>query len=162
MDLERLSIPFYLNPDSPYRRPVMSHHASAHNLVLKVTVPKRTGRKRKRGSNDPFEGEVEMADADSPHAQVCSQARLDNPKVLRRKLQDNVDRYQVEAVGVVKGVHRFRGMLLWLGRQHKTDRRRVGRLSLEHGRFCVCSKLSRQDHVRRQWVLLLSTSPFPH
>lgn len=111
MDLERLSIPFYLNPDSPNRRPIMSHHASAHNIVLKVVVPKRTGRKRKRGSNDPFEGEIEMVDAEAPQNQVCSQSRLDNPKVLRRKMQDNVDRYHVEAVGIAKGVHRFRGML---------------------------------------------------
>jgi general transcription factor 3C polypeptide 5 (transcription factor C subunit 1) len=111
MDLERLSIPFYLNPDSPNRRPIMSHHASAHNIVLKVVVPKRTGRKRKRGSNDPFEGEIEMVDAEAPQNQVYSQSRLDNPKVLRRKMQDNVDRYHVEAVGIAKGVHRFRGML---------------------------------------------------
>ncbi|PNH35691.1 hypothetical protein BJF96_g1295 [Verticillium dahliae] len=46
LDLDRLSIPFYLNPESPFRRPVMSHNAATHNVVLKITVPKRTGRKR--------------------------------------------------------------------------------------------------------------------
>lgn len=129
LDLERLSIPFYLNPESPFRRPILSHQAATHNIVLKVTVPKRTGRKRKKGSDGPFEGgeEVEASKSDAPAPapasgptpappkrgqNVCSKSRLDNPRVLRRKLQDNVDRYRVEVVGVVKGTHRFRCMKL--------------------------------------------------
>lgn len=91
----------------------MSHSATSHNVVLKVTVPKRTGRKRKRGTDGPWEGEVEMTHAPrsrSPREQICSKSRLDNPKVLRRKMQDNVDNYDVEAVGVIKHTHRFRGM----------------------------------------------------
>lgn len=107
--MDRLSIPFYLNPESPYRRPVMSHHALSHNVILKVTVPKRTGRKRKRGSNDPFEGEVLESSTAAAKETVYSKSRLDNPRVLRRKLQDNVDKYRVEPVGLVKGIHRFRG-----------------------------------------------------
>ncbi|KAF4873873.1 Transcription factor tau subunit sfc1 [Colletotrichum siamense] len=113
LDTERNTIPFYLNPESPFRRPIMSHSATSHNVVLKVTVPKRTGRKRKRGTDGPWEGEVEMTDAPrsrSPREQICSKSRLDNPKVLRRKMQDNVDNYDVEAVGVIKHTHRFRGM----------------------------------------------------
>ncbi|GKT84588.1 RNA polymerase III transcription factor [Colletotrichum tofieldiae] len=100
-------------PESPFRRPIMSHSATSHNVVLKVTVPKRTGRKRKRGTNGPWEGEVEMTDvsrSESSGEQICSRSRLDNPKVLRRKMQDNVDNYDVEAVGVIKHTHRFRGM----------------------------------------------------
>ena len=41
---------------------------------------------------------------------ICSVARLDDPKILRRKLQDNVDKYKVEAVGTIGHTHRFRGM----------------------------------------------------
>lgn len=41
---------------------------------------------------------------------VCSVARLDDPKILRRKLQDNVGRYKVDAVGVINHTHRFRGL----------------------------------------------------
>lgn len=37
-------------------------------------------------------------------------ARLDDPKVLKRKLQDNVDGYHVEAVGIIKHTHRFRAL----------------------------------------------------
>lgn len=87
----------------------MSHNARTHNVVLKVTVPKRTGRKRKKGTNDPWEGDVEVPDAAS-NMQVHSQARLDNPRLLRRKMADNVDKCQVEAVGVIKHTHRFRGL----------------------------------------------------
>ncbi|TQN75042.1 Transcription factor tau subunit sfc1 [Colletotrichum shisoi] len=113
LDTERNTIPFYLNPESPFRRPIMSHSATSHNVVLKITVPKRTGRKRKRGSDGPWEGEVEMTDiprSGPSREQIYSRSRLDNPKILRRKMQENVDSYDVEAVGVIKHTHRFRGM----------------------------------------------------
>ncbi|KAJ4307999.1 tau 95 subunit of transcription factor TFIIIC [Fusarium piperis] len=112
MDTSRNSIPFYLTPESPFCKPIMSHNARSHNVVLKVTVPKRTGRKRKRGTDGPWEGDIEVADAETepPEDEVSSYARLDDPKVLRRKMADNVDKYQVEAVGVIKNTHRFRGL----------------------------------------------------
>ncbi|KAJ3458108.1 hypothetical protein MRS44_012217 [Fusarium solani] len=99
-------------PESPFCKPIMSHNARSHNVVLKVTVPKRTGRKRKRGTDGPWEGDIEVADAEAepPKDEVSSYARLDDPKVLRRKMADNVDKYQVEAVGVIKNTHRFRGL----------------------------------------------------
>jgi general transcription factor 3C polypeptide 5 (transcription factor C subunit 1) len=83
-----------------------------HNVVLKVTVPKRTGRKRKRGTDGPWEGEVERivnigSSAVSP--EVLSRDRLDTPKVIRRKLQDNVGKYVVEPIGVINNTHRYRG-----------------------------------------------------
>ncbi|TDZ68428.1 Transcription factor tau subunit sfc1 [Colletotrichum trifolii] len=113
LDSERNTIPFYLNPESPFRRPIMSHSAASHNVVLKVSVPKRTGRKRKRGTDGPWEGEVDMPDVPKSGVsgeQIYSRSRLDNPRILRRKLQDNVGNYGVEAVGVIKHTHRFRGM----------------------------------------------------
>lgn len=42
---------------------------------------------------------------------LSSQAQLDEAQILRRKLQDNVGRYEAEAVGVIKHTHRYRGML---------------------------------------------------
>ncbi|KAJ3503891.1 hypothetical protein NM208_g16420 [Fusarium decemcellulare] len=113
MDTSRNSIPFYLTPESPFCKPIMSHNARSHNVVLKVTVPKRTGRKRKRGTDGPWEGDVEVTDAETQSGakeEVSSYARLDDPKVLRRKMADNVDKYQVEAVGIIKNTHRFRGL----------------------------------------------------
>lgn len=90
----------------------MSHYASSHNVLFKITVPKRTGRKRKRGSNGPWQGELDQPaqPIGAGPENLRSQSRLDEPKILRRKLQDNVDRYHAEAVGVVKHTHRYRGM----------------------------------------------------
>lgn len=114
LDPVRTSLPLYLNPESPFCLPIMSHNATSHNVVLKVTVPKRTGRKRKRGSNGPWQGDVEIPDskleAGRDQPRVCSIARLDEPKVLRRKLEDNVGKYHVEAAGLIKHTHRFRAL----------------------------------------------------
>lgn len=110
MDPLRNSLPLYLNPESPFCNPIMSHNAASHNVVLKITVPRRTGRKRRRGSSGPWEGDQELPHADEQSDRVCSIARLDEPKVLRRKLQDNIGQYQVEAAGVINHTHRFRGL----------------------------------------------------
>ena len=120
MDPLRNSLPLYLNPESPSCPPIMSHNARSHNVVLKVTVPKRTGRKRKRGSNGPWLSDVDLRDtpiAGPPRTsqeyrqnEVHSIARLDEPKSLRRKLEDNLGKYQVEAVGLIKHTHRFRAL----------------------------------------------------
>jgi general transcription factor 3C polypeptide 5 (transcription factor C subunit 1) len=48
-------VPLYFRPDNPTVRPLTSHNAATHNVIVKVTVPKRTGRKRKRGTDAPFE-----------------------------------------------------------------------------------------------------------
>lgn len=104
----------YLHPKDATARPMMSHYASSHNVLFKITVPKRTGRKRKRGSNEPWQGEVEEISQQDPQtssATLRSQAKLDETKILRRKLQDNADRYRAEAVGVIKHTHRYRGMV---------------------------------------------------
>ncbi len=80
--------------------------------MLKVTVPKRTGRKRKRGSDGPWEGEIDQpADGQQPviSPDVLSRDRLDTPRVIRRKLQDNVGKYTVEPIGVINNTHRYRG-----------------------------------------------------
>lgn len=101
-----------MNPESPFCPSIMSHNARSHNIVLKITVPKRTGRKRRRGTNHAWQGDVEVGDAHAASSSndVRSIARLDEPKVLRRKLADNADRYQAEAVGVIRHTHRFRGL----------------------------------------------------
>ncbi|KAH0497930.1 hypothetical protein TgHK011_005212 [Trichoderma gracile] len=113
LDPLRNSIPLYINPEEPFCPPIMSHNARSHNVVLKVTVPKRTGRKRKRGTDGPWQGDIEIQGTDtsaSALGDVQSVARRDDPRLLRRKLEDNVGRYHVEAVGLVKHTHRFRGL----------------------------------------------------
>ncbi|KAK4138653.1 hypothetical protein BT67DRAFT_413220 [Trichocladium antarcticum] len=109
----QISVPLYLRYDNPTARPLTSHNAMTHNVVLKVTVPKRTGRKRKRGADGPWEGPIQQAveGQDSlGSTEVSSRDRLDNPRLLRRKLQDNVGRYAVEPIGVISNTHRYRGL----------------------------------------------------
>ncbi|KAK0626534.1 RNA polymerase III transcription factor IIIC subunit-domain-containing protein [Immersiella caudata] len=108
----QISVPLYLRPDNPTVRPLTSHNALTHNVVLKIIFPKRTGRRRKRGTNDPFEEGSNSLAAPSTgtHDEVFSRERLDSPKTLRRKLRDNVGKYQVEPVGVIHNTHRYRGL----------------------------------------------------
>lgn len=94
---------------------MMSHYSSSHNIVFKITVPKRTGRKRKRGSDGPWQdGAVNEPAKDeggpTSASGLYSQSQLDETKILRRKLQDNIERYEAEAIGVIKHTHRYRGI----------------------------------------------------
>lgn len=110
LDPQRHSIPLLLNPESPFCRPLFSHNAKTHNVLLKVTVPKRTGRKRKRGSTGPWQGDIEVADVVDQGTKVSSCARQDDPRLLRRQLADNKDTYRIDSVGIVKHTHRFRSL----------------------------------------------------
>ncbi len=99
--------------------PVMSHNSPTNNVLLQITVPKRTGRKRKRGSQDPYTDENgfaapadERTSSVTQPSKIRSQSRMDKPAELLRTLKDNVGRYKVEAVGQVNQTHRFRGMAL--------------------------------------------------
>lgn len=93
--------------------PLLSRNSSTDNLLLKITAPKRTGRKRKRGTGGPFVGDhlddSEVYQDDINLANIRSRARLDHPTQLLRTLQDNVGRYDVEVVARVDHTHRFRG-----------------------------------------------------
>lgn len=83
-------------------RPLLSTSSASNNILLKVTVPKRTGRKRKRGSDEPFSG--------VPVTTVNEQPQRRSAKQLLRSLSDNVGKYQVEPVGMVNRTHVFRGL----------------------------------------------------
>ncbi|PKS05306.1 hypothetical protein jhhlp_008679 [Lomentospora prolificans] len=116
LDPNRNSLPLYMDPENAFCPPILSHNASTHNVLLKVTVPKRTGRKRKRGTDGPWEGEVASDHGNAPpivghDGRVASEKRADHPKTLLRKLQDNSESYRVETVGVIKHTHRYRGLM---------------------------------------------------
>ncbi|KAJ9316621.1 hypothetical protein DTO271D3_3128 [Paecilomyces variotii] len=87
-----------IRPEDPMARPVQSSSLPSNNIVLKVTVPKWTGRKRKRGSEEPF-----TADPAAENERRTAKDRL-------RSLRDNVGKYHVEAVGMVDRTHVFRNM----------------------------------------------------
>ena len=91
----------------------MAQHASSNGILLKITVPKRTGRKRKRGSDEPFSGDGDLPPGSTRNGtvtQVASLGRRDKPASILRKMQDNAEKYHVEAVGVVKDTYRYRGL----------------------------------------------------
>ncbi|OAP64604.1 hypothetical protein AYL99_00576 [Fonsecaea erecta] len=91
-----LGLKFHL--DDPGTHAVLSHNKPTYNLLLKVTVPKRTGRKRKRGSEEPY---LERHTNSPPRRDV---------KYLLRSLMDNRERYQTEVVGPIGSTHIWRTM----------------------------------------------------
>ncbi|KAI0408052.1 hypothetical protein F4802DRAFT_447554 [Xylaria palmicola] len=110
---EPQALPLWFRPDNPASKPIVSHHTTTNNILLKITVPKRTGRKRKRGSDEPFSGDPDISDAATMASRagvVSSVARQDRPPTILRKLRDNPDRYQAEAVGMIRDSHRYRGL----------------------------------------------------
>ena len=89
-----------LRPNDPFAKKLSSTGVETQNVLIKVTVPKRTGRKRKRGSDDPF--------TETPSTEKhndCPTA----PELLQR-LRDNAEQYSMQAVGVIRDTHRFRDL----------------------------------------------------
>jgi len=89
-------------------------------VLLKITVPKRTGRKRKRGSDAPFaypneessttEGGRKSLGNEDPNLE--SQSGRIKTSSLLRKVIDNRDTYKVEVVAEIRQTHRYRGKIL--------------------------------------------------
>ncbi|KAA8642948.1 hypothetical protein EYZ11_001093 [Aspergillus tanneri] len=92
----------HLRPEDAMSRPLQSTSTPSNNILLKVTVPKRTGRKRKRGTDEPFTG--------PPVTTIPQEPQRPSARHLLRSLRDNVGSYQVEPVGTVDRTHVFRGM----------------------------------------------------
>ncbi|KAL8720698.1 MAG: hypothetical protein Q9225_002491 [Loekoesia sp. 1 TL-2023] len=93
----------HLHPGNPDSKPIASFNTKTSNVLLRITVPKRTGRKRKRGSNGEF--------SESSQASPSKRPLLSDPddaQRLFRSIRDNADRYRTEIVGSVKQTHRFR------------------------------------------------------
>jgi len=113
------SLPLYLRHNDPMCAPILSQNIATTNVVLKITVPKRTGRKRKRGSQDPYvDGNgkepttaANINGSQVKHHHLASQSRMDNPTEIIRKLKDNSGKYTIEAVGQVNQTHRYRGIV---------------------------------------------------
>ena len=101
-----------LRPDDPFAKRMLAIPVTTNNVLLKVTVPKRTGRKRKRGSEGSFLAEHEI---DTNGADKAKAVSPNNPYVkaatVFRSLQDNATKYTVAPVGVIDEAHRVRGML---------------------------------------------------
>ena len=94
---------------------LFSHAVITRNVVLQITVPKRTGRRRKIGSSGPY---LEPSAVNMPL--FSSIGALENPQSFRQRkesdagcllqsLKDNKASYKVEPVGAIEQTHRFRG-----------------------------------------------------
>jgi general transcription factor 3C polypeptide 5 (transcription factor C subunit 1) len=86
------------HPEDPFSQPIVSVNRQANDVLLKVVVPKRTGRKRKRGSDEPFAKDLN----ESPPKKSA--------RYLLQSLQDNKSSYQIEPVASIPAVHVFRTM----------------------------------------------------
>lgn len=104
-----------LRPDDPFAKRLLSTPVRTNNLLLKVTVPRRTGRRRKRGSSGPFLTEDEIASSDHEASSNGGTSNLRshdvNAATIYRSLQDNSSKYDVALAGIVDETHRFRGEL---------------------------------------------------
>ena len=91
-------------------KPIISTNVATNNILLKITVPKRTGLKRRRGARGPYhEG---LDDTDSPSLNPVSEKTLsssNDTQFLLRSLRDNIGNYKVQPVGSIDQTHRFRG-----------------------------------------------------
>jgi len=97
--------------------PNLSHNAPTNNVLVKVTLPKRTGRKRKRGSQDAYEYHPDAAETPSMEPShgdqtpgLLSHSRLDDPRDLQRRLRDCRGSYHIEPIGTIEQTHRYRGL----------------------------------------------------
>lgn len=91
-----------LRPDDFMARPITSSSVVSNNVLLKVTVPKKTGRRRKKGSDEPF--------TEPPPEEAPERPWRRTTQDIQRALQDNPSKYKVEPVGKVERTHLFRSM----------------------------------------------------
>jgi general transcription factor 3C polypeptide 5 (transcription factor C subunit 1) len=91
-----------MRPDDVLAKGVLSKSLMTDNVLLRITAPMRTGRKRKRGSDEPFTEDPEW----QSNAAIPADA-----KQLLRVLQDNPKEYSVTPIGKISTTHRFRSLL---------------------------------------------------
>ena len=90
-------------------RPIESRNVFTQNVALRVIVPKRTGRRRKRGSQDPYQQVVEAITERPSTSRLSESTRKSrDAQTLLRTLRDNQDKYEIHPVGVIEQTHRFR------------------------------------------------------
>ncbi|KAI9662781.1 MAG: tau 95 subunit of transcription factor TFIIIC [Trizodia sp. TS-e1964] len=107
------SIPLVLRPTDPTCRPIYSQKVKVQSVILKITLPKKTGRRRRKGTNDAFHDDPTTQPQDSSQvesSELRSHSRLDNPHGILQSLRDNIGNYAVEIVGSVGQTHRFRDL----------------------------------------------------
>lgn len=86
------------HPQDPAAHTILANRRQVDNVLLSVTVPKRTGRKRKRGTNDPWIEDVTLP------------AMRKDTSYLVKSIVDNPARYNVSALSAISSTHVWRNM----------------------------------------------------
>ncbi|KAI5270435.1 hypothetical protein E4T47_06260 [Aureobasidium subglaciale] len=107
---QTLSVGLSLRPHDHLAKKLVSKEMAVQNLLLRVTVPRRTGRKRKRGSNDPFEFHGDRKESSDDGTEEAPMSIPLTAEQLRRRLVDNADNYTAQPVATIKQTHRFRAL----------------------------------------------------
>lgn len=98
-----------LRPDDPFAKTILAGQVSTENVLLKITVPKMTGRKRKRGSDEPFQfHSSHFAKEPSSNDEGSASVTERRHERLLRALLDNPTTYTITPIGPIKETHRFR------------------------------------------------------
>ncbi len=93
-------------------KPLLSTNVGTNNVLLKIVVPKRTGLKRRKGSQGPFhEGLENIIDSEPGTKKRKLGSMTKDTEYLFRTMRDNSTTYQVQATGTIGQTHRFRGRL---------------------------------------------------
>ena len=99
----------YLKPGDRMSKPLRSANVRTNDILLKVTVPKRTGLKRKRGAQGPYYEGLEV-NGEALEKSLQPPSTLKDPRYFMRTLRDHPRFYSIEPMGSIDHTHRFRGM----------------------------------------------------
>jgi general transcription factor 3C polypeptide 5 (transcription factor C subunit 1) len=91
-------------------RYIESRLVVSDNILIKVSAPKWTGRKRKRGSNEPFQVHATANGSKQTGTNGHSTSPVSSGPDMLKVLRDNPDRYTIGSVGHIKKIHRFRSL----------------------------------------------------
>ncbi|QDS68941.1 hypothetical protein FKW77_008534 [Venturia effusa] len=85
-------------PDDVLSKTIVAQKVAVDQIILKVTVPKRTGRRRRKGSTGPF----------LEQSTTCQSQQESDADKIHQTLIDNPQNFTVQAVGHSTENHRFR------------------------------------------------------
>ena len=108
-----LSAKLYLKPGDRDFKPIVAFNVRTNDIVLRISVPKRTGRKRKRGSDDAFTEPVQDeldTDEQARSSSLAIKQPVRKASRLLRSLRDNEKKYDVSIAGRIEETYRFRSM----------------------------------------------------
>lgn len=107
---QALSLGLSLRPHDPIAKKLVSREVPVQNVLLRVSIPRRTGRKRKRGSDEPFAFHPDPTLLRDEEETVLRDPQPLDASQLLRRLGDTAGKHVIQPVGTVRESHRFRGM----------------------------------------------------